>query len=128
MAPCPGRVVAPAAARLPKVTGLDGRDDGDDDKDDPAPVDQTALGCMMGIGEAVTFFAFWFSASLVAAAEGYRGPGAKEDASPPLPAARGLPLLAFKPRLPPTPGGIKNDMLEGVDIKLEGELHFRGRF
>jgi hypothetical protein len=58
----------------------------------------------------------WPSISKVGT-EGSRGPDV----------ARGLVLLDLKLRLPPTPGGIRNDMLEGVDIRLEGELLFLAR-
>jgi hypothetical protein len=114
----------------------------DFDAEAPAPrralaaaVGQSALGCKIDPDELDIFLALWFSRSLALVVveegpEGYRGVGAK-SASAPLPAAKGLPLFDLKLRLratPGAPGGDKKDMLEGVDIKLEGELDFRGRF
>jgi len=57
-------------------------------------------------------------------AVGYRG--SVGDPAPLLVPARGLALLDLKLRLAPIPEGIRKDMLDGVDIKLEGELLFLG--
>ena len=71
----------------------------------------------------------WFIVSLMPpsdAAVGYLGVLTEVLPLPLLP-AKGLTLLDLKLRFPPGPGGTKNDMLDGVDIRLDGELLFRAR-